>query len=201
MIKNRNYLPHYLNENNLQGTGVEVGVKNGRFSKHILKYWKGKLLYSIDSWQLKNPSARKGKKNSSTFNEDRYNRTKRALSEFKQRSIILIKTSIEGSKIIPNNSLDFCYIDADHSYDSVYEDLNTWFFKVKTGGLLCGHDYALKTGNHRNVIGVKRAVDQFCTEQKLNLTTDTSEELVHPGGHLQPTPGRGAEPTSWYIQV
>ena len=209
MIKNRNYLPQYLNDNSLLGTGVEVGVKNGGFSKHILRHWKGELLYSIDSWQMTNTSAQKGKKYSSNklticeelsasgtistehvlsthFNEERYNRSKLALSKFKQRSIILIKTSIDGSKIIPNNSLDFCYIDADHSYESVYEDLNTWFFKVKTGGVLCGHDYALKTGKQRNVIGVKRAVDQFCTEQKLNLTTDTSE---------------GAEPTSWYIEI
>jgi len=50
--------------------------------------------------------------------------------------------SISGSRIYKDKSLDFVFIDANHSYDSVINDLNAWFPKVKSGGHIAGHDYA-----------------------------------------------------------
>ena len=61
--------------------------------------------------------------------------------------------------------MDFVYIDARHDYESVLEDLNAWFHKVKPGGILAGHDYAdgmLPQGD----FGVKSAVDEFFAEQR-----------------------------------
>jgi hypothetical protein len=41
---------------------------------------------------------------------------------------------------IEDESLDICFIDADHSYESVRSDIQLYLPKVKKGGLLCGHD-------------------------------------------------------------
>jgi predicted O-methyltransferase YrrM len=52
---------------------------------------------------------------------------------------------IRGSscKIAPllRNNLDAVFIDADHSYASVKEDIAAWIGKVRPGGVLAGHDY------------------------------------------------------------
>lgn len=67
------------------------------------------------------------------------------------------KESREAAKEIEDKSLDFVYIDAEHDYDNVKQDLHTWVLKVKDNGVLCGHDYS-------NIEGCKRAVDEFLGE-------------------------------------
>lgn len=51
----------------------------------------------------------------------------------------------EHSQMAPNRyedrSLDFVFIDADHSYDEVKKDIECWYPKVKLGGIIAGHDY------------------------------------------------------------
>lgn len=49
--------------------------------------------------------------------------------------------STEASKLYPNESLDFVFIDAGHDYQSVTDDLTNWYPKIKTGGIIAGHDY------------------------------------------------------------
>lgn len=57
--------------------------------------------------------------------------------------------------------IDFVFIDADHTYDSVMSDLNAWWPKTK---FMAGDDY---TPEHP---GVVQAVDQFKEKNNLNLT-------------------------------
>lgn len=68
---------------------------------------------------------------------------------------IIRKPSTEAAKDYADNSLDFVFIDADHEYESVVEDINAWHPKVKIGGVLAGHDY------HLNHPGVIRAVNEL----------------------------------------
>ena len=42
---------------------------------------------------------------------------------------------------IPDNSLDAVFIDGDHSYEAVIQDLPFWWKKIKKGGWLLGDDY------------------------------------------------------------
>lgn len=65
------------------------------------------------------------------------------------------KFSSEAIGDVPGK-LDFVFIDADHQYTGVREDLEFWYPKVRDGGLVGGHDYGHK--HHR---GVKTAVDEF----------------------------------------
>lgn len=53
--------------------------------------------------------------------------------------------SIEASKLYKDNSIDFVYIDADHSYEAVKNDIIAWLPKVKSGGILAGHDYPMQS--------------------------------------------------------
>jgi predicted O-methyltransferase YrrM len=40
-----------------------------------------------------------------------------------------------------DNSVDFVFIDADHTYESVKKDIVSWLPKVKPSGIISGHDY------------------------------------------------------------
>lgn len=50
--------------------------------------------------------------------------------------------SIEAAAQYEDDSLEFVFIDADHTYEAVKKDVLAWLPKVKSGGILAGHDYA-----------------------------------------------------------
>jgi hypothetical protein len=54
-----------------------------------------------------------------------------------------------------NNSVDFCYVDAGHDYDSVMKDLAAWWPKIKPGSYFAGDDYT------KGFPGVQKAVKDF----------------------------------------
>lgn len=58
----------------------------------------------------------------------------------------------EAAKLVPDNSLDFVFIDADHSYEGCKADILNWTPKVYRGGMVAGHDFGWPT--------VKRAVEE-----------------------------------------
>lgn len=57
----------------------------------------------------------------------------------------------------PDHYFDFMYIDADHNYESVKQDLLLCKRKTKIGGIISGHDY-----HALNFPGVYKAVNEFC---------------------------------------
>lgn len=66
-----------------------------------------------------------------------------------------------------DNYFDFVYIDADHSYEGCKNDLNQWWPKVKTGGIISGHDYFEVTAPAYK-FGVIEAVNEFRVENKIS---------------------------------
>jgi predicted O-methyltransferase YrrM len=49
--------------------------------------------------------------------------------------------SVSASKNYQDNSLDFVFIDGDHSYEACKADILAWLPKMKNGSILAGHDY------------------------------------------------------------
>ena len=50
-------------------------------------------------------------------------------------------TSLEAVKLFEDNSLEFVFIDGDHSYEAVKADILAWLPKVKEGGVISGDDW------------------------------------------------------------
>ena len=67
-------------------------------------------------------------------------------------------SSLEGAHKFEDQSLDFVFIDASHEYEDVKKDIEAWLPKIKTGGILAGHDYYV--GNVDYFPGVKKAVNE-----------------------------------------
>jgi predicted O-methyltransferase YrrM len=49
-------------------------------------------------------------------------------------------TSTQASELFTDESIDLVYIDGDHSYNAVMEDIRIWSKKVKKNGYIAGHD-------------------------------------------------------------
>jgi predicted O-methyltransferase YrrM len=52
----------------------------------------------------------------------------------------LVMSSRDAVNIFADGILDLVFIDADHRYDYIKEDIALWLPKIKAGGILCGHD-------------------------------------------------------------
>ena len=70
-----------------------------------------------------------------------------------------------------DNTYDIIYIDADHSFQGVLNDLTHAYNKIKDGGYIMGHDFAinLKKTNTIRKFGVKKAVNVFCKKYHQNI--------------------------------
>ena len=73
-----------------------------------------------------------------------------------------------AADLYDNESVDFVFIDANHHYDFVMRDIECWYPKVKSGGVIAGHDY---DQNHNGVI---KAVSEFFGPNKINKQYDVS---------------------------
>jgi hypothetical protein len=81
--------------------------------------------------------------------------------------------SEHAASLFEDGTLDFVFLDADHTYEAVRRDLEAWFPKVKRRGILGGHDYL-----HADFPGVRRAADEIFMEQELPLQIHGSSFLV-----------------------
>lgn len=103
--------------------------------------------------------------------KDKEKRFKERLNYFmrsgKEKVFLNKETSESYAKKVNDSSLDVVYIDGDHKYSSVINDLHLWYPKIKSGGFLCGHDYS-KRPNHKHV-GVNQAVDEFINFNDLKI--------------------------------
>lgn len=126
----------------LTGTGVELGVFRGDFSFQLLNSWPGHLI-GVDCFN-------NGTDFHILMDAARYNK----LFIDEGRYWIIVNTTDSAANLV-QYELDFVFVDADHSYESVKNDMCNWWPKIRSGGILCGHDYDPREG------GVVMAVDEW----------------------------------------
>ena len=131
----RNNLPVLMSELGFK-VGAEIGVLEGAYSEILLKNMPGLKLYAIDSW-LNYPDYHKLLPQSGF--DDAYAKTKKRLKGYDVKFIR--KFSMDAVKDFKDESLDFVYIDASHEFSHVAEDMVYWSKKVRSGGIVAGHDY------------------------------------------------------------
>jgi len=131
---------HFKNRDNL--VIAEIGVQCGLNAEYIWNELHPKLLVLIDSWD-----ASGGQMNNLNFVE-----TWHRLHG--KREIIFIKGWSSDVSRILGLQFDFIYIDGDHAEVMVRGDILSWLPKVKSGGLIGGHDFDHPAGVAKAVNGV-----------------------------------------------
>ena len=159
--------------------GVEIGVRKagnlGNLAKN--KKFKEGILYGIDCWS---EDEEKPEINDEGFTVDELNEQWfGCITKFSSNPFVKIvrNFSHEASLEFKDEYFDFIYIDAAHDYDSVVEDLEVWWPKLKKGGIFSGHDYF---EDHRiwrgKKVGVYQAVQEFIKKYNVNVDHVTNTE-------------------------
>ncbi len=128
-------------------TAAEIGVEQGKTSKQLLTYMPNLFLFLVDRWEVTPPgdSYFKGSRVMSRWDKNQwqsiYSRMTQNVKVFRGRYEILKMDTIEASKRFENDTLDFVFIDSDHSFAGVCRDIDAWIPKVKMNGIVFFHDY------------------------------------------------------------
>ena len=179
-----NHCRDYINQTNPQPLGVEVGVLRGDFSFHILNSCSNIKLFSIDCWKNQTNETYTDINNATPAEfEKMYLDVLNRSSLFLDRSVIVRKYSNEAAEMFKDNSLDFIYLDANHKYEEVKADIEMWFPKLKSNGIISGHDF-IEDGI-RSVVGVptdfgvQKAVKEFFKDKLIFYTTEAWANWFH----------------------
>ena len=167
----------FVNEKfgNKELIGVEIGVWRGGNAESILKTININKLYLIDPYKFyeeykENTVIKRAKETGITEQEDLDEAERiadKTLEPFKNKISFIKNTSEEAARIFKDCSLDFAYIDGNHSYKFVKEDIGAYYKKVKSGGVLGGDDF--QNGFDSELNGVVNAVLEFVHKNKLQL--------------------------------
>ena len=151
--------------------GIEIGVYEGDNAAKILNFLNIKKLYLVDPWReyVNNLDYGKIVDNQKTQDE-RYEFVKKRFQKNSEVEILRMD-SAAAVKLFPDNFFDFIYIDGDHSYEAVKNDLHMWHPKLKKYGVMCGDDFSHISGR-----GVIEAVQEFSFEKKLIIQTMGSKD-------------------------
>ena len=163
-----------INDNDFKNC-AEVGIGYGFHAKEILKNTDVDMLYLIDPHiDYSNDGFPRDVQNFGGFQKLDHNiRTNLLQYSHKYQWFKQPSTTITQQQI-PDNTLDLVFIDADHSYQAVQQDLRFWWKKVKNGGWLLGDDY---NSCHP---GTTQAVDEFAAEFDLQISFLTKPNDEYP---------------------
>ena len=151
--------------------GLEIGVARGESSYTILEKCPNvKKLYGIDPYKAFDDWV-------GHIDQAHNDKTKeiaiKNLSEFGDRFVSVF--GLDSKTVAMDDgffqeSLDFIFIDGDHSYEGALFDMESFYPLVKKGGLFSGHDYNLPT--------VQKALVEFRNKNKIRIPINNSSNSV-----------------------
>jgi hypothetical protein len=156
------------------GVCAEVGVWKGDFSQKILDELRPQELHLIDPWLFAPDFPKRwygGKVAQSQGDMDAIVESVRRRFAAAPAVRIHRGKSLEMVARFPEKHFDWVYIDGDHSYSAVLDDLIAWYPKVKSQGSLVLDDYYWKDEAGKRT--VKAAIETF-----LGKTEVAGQKLV-----------------------
>jgi len=140
---------------------VEVGCFRGKSLACVadLILEKGLSVLAVDPWgRIENPKYDEpGVQGKEDWMFEDFGRT---MADFGLGEAVtpMVALSEKAAKRVPDRQFDLVFIDGDHSYEAVKDDIEAWGPLVKEGGILSGHDWDEKgeswPGVHKAVVEV-----------------------------------------------
>ncbi len=154
-------------------TIVEVGVYEGDFSAQILEFCPASRLCAVDPWAHQSAGYNDPcNLEQEAFDElyvkcrNRLLGSQRVMEDGRPRVNLVRLPSAEAAQLLVG-PYDLIYLDGNHSFAGIREDIELWYPKVKPGGILAGHDYTHNPDP--DVCGVIPAVQRFVKQHGLQL--------------------------------
>lgn len=157
--------------------GAEIGVQRGEFSKQILDGVNPRALHLVDAWKQQTDYGL----DPANVSEEQHLANYRYVYDMFQndRRVAIHRVDSIGAATILDSKgrfLDWFYLDANHSYQHVLNDLLVWSKLLLPDGCIYGHDYCINGKTIKFGFGVVEAVMQFCTDYRWKITALTEEE-------------------------
>lgn len=158
---------------------AEIGVWEGNFSRRILEICEPTELHLIDPWMYQPEFGNTGfgRKKNEHLMEVKY---QDVVASFKSDPRVHIHraTSEDALNALPDDSLDWVYIDGNHNEPFIGNDLALCLKKVKPNGTIAGDDYNWQT--EASGAPVRRAVEALMEElrDKAELTLMANQYII-----------------------
>ena len=144
--------------------GVEIGTYKGINAYSIMKTLNMTLLYCIDPYLEYNNYPETWLINTQNYFDKYELEAKKRLKKFGTAVIFIKGLSTDPSTLnFICDNLDFVYIDGNHDYNYAKNDINTYYLKLQSDGIIGGHNFESKFS------GVARAVLEFIDKHNLEL--------------------------------
>lgn len=171
-LRSRDHRQQLLERMPRAGACAEIGVWKGDFSQRILDVTAPSRLLLIDPWEFQGEFPNRmfgGKVAKSQADMDAIHDA--VADRFADRPEVVLRRGYSSDILtgLEDESLDWIYIDGNHYYDFVLEDLRMSWQKVRAGGFVAGDDYTWQPGDDapEHEFPVRDAVSDFMREQGL----------------------------------
>lgn len=120
--------------------GAELGLWDGRTYLWLLEECPALTLIGVDAW-IPQGGYQGIDRDGNNWDHKKHERMVRdGAEEYGERAIIIKNDTVKAADGIDDGTLDFVFIDADHSTLGVMGDIEAWRPKLKKTGVLMGHD-------------------------------------------------------------
>lgn len=141
--------------------GAELGVRMGQNLFHVLRQCPDLHMIGVDLFEPQPDNVGPGKETYTEWPWDQYMEViNRGMEVYGDRCQLIKARTDDAASQVADGSLDFVFIDADHSYDGVKADIANWASKVRPGGWILGHDIQMPGVCH----AVEEAFSDYYTE-------------------------------------
>lgn len=147
--------------------GIELGCGDGDTTLHLLSNLPNLTLYGIDPYTGYDDF---NGHNPKEMLEQNLVNTMQKIDSYKDRFILYRDISDNVVDKFEDESLDFIFIDGQHSYEQVLRDCENYFPKIKKGGLFSGHDFTV-------IDGVNQAVKEFAATKDVETILTTQNDV------------------------
>jgi len=163
--------------------GIEIGVWKGDSSERFLN--RAGHLHLVDSWSpiayehstehgsyenyLKRYEVLVGSRNPNDYQKFYDGIANSVQERFKDSPVTIYRMNSQEFFKIFAETVDWVYVDGDHSYNGVMHDLTNALRVIKPNGIILGDDYSIVPPKAGHKPDVKRAVDDFVKQNNLKF--------------------------------
>lgn len=156
---------------------VEIGVDRGEFAASFLhRNWNCSLYLGIDPYlpYHEMPWDRSADFQAACIRFERHALVAKLARASSADVAMHIRDVREtGASLLYGSEFDFIYLDGSHRAEDVLDDLNLWWPLLSDKGIIAGHDWSMKSGDHP---GVQQAVTEFANLHDAQVYFTTNDD-------------------------